>query len=116
MVVNLCFDYEAPKEFPKALYVLCVMCRCLFTHIFFSDSLNKQLLFEQHNKSNQKLFGDQSPHFLFSINTDLVPQLSTSSRFAYTYIRCHLFFLLESSEKKNAAAFRHFFDYFSSKK
>jgi hypothetical protein len=35
---------------------------------------------------------NQIPSFLFSINTDLVPKLSTSSPFAYTCIRCYLFF------------------------
>ena len=38
-----------------------------------------------------KLRTSKSP-FLFSINTDLVPNLSTSSHFAYTYINCYLFF------------------------
>ena len=38
-----------------------------------------------------KLRTSKSP-FLFSINTDLVPKLSISSRFVCTYIRCYLFF------------------------
>ena len=36
-------------------------------------------------------FGHQRPPFLSSRNSDLVPKLSTSSRFDYTYIRCYLF-------------------------
>ena len=51
-----------------------------------------------------KLRTSKSP-FLFSINTDLVPKLSTSSRFAYTFIHCY-FFLLEASEKKNQLSYR----------
>ena len=37
-------------------------------------------------------FGHHSPPFLSLINSDLVRKLSTSSRFAFTYIRCYLFF------------------------
>ena len=45
-------------------------------------------------------FEHQSPPFLSLINSDLVRKLSTSSRFAFTYIRCYLFFYEKLVGKK----------------